>query len=105
MLLTLDPTLFLARLFGGDGRVLVARPRVTRWQAVHVPQGSTRELPRARGRMTVHCRTGQAWIIYDGEQRDVVLQANQSHVVDRDLRLTVHAMVGDSSLELQVENV
>jgi Protein of unknown function (DUF2917) len=102
MLLTLQPTAFMSRLLGRDDRAL-ATPRVTRWLALGVPGGATRELPRAKGRMTVHCRTGSAWITHDGDPRDIVLQPNQSYTVDRTERTTVYAMQGHCALELQEE--
>lgn len=94
----------MARLLGRESRMLATRPRVTRLLALHVPGGATRELPRAEGQMTVHCRSGSVWITHDGDPRDVVLQPNQSHRVDRGERLTAHAMQGDCGLELQVDS-
>lgn len=102
MLLTLPlPTFgFVARLLGrGEG----GRPRVTRWFAAQVREGATREIPRHAGRMTVHCRAGQAWITHDGDPKDVVLHANQSHAVDHGARMTLHALKGDCVIEVQVE--
>lgn len=93
----------MARLLGREARLANAQPRVTRRLAFHVPRGATCELPRVEGRMTVHCRGGSVWITHDGDPRDVVLQADQSHPVDREARLTVHAMAGDAALELQYE--
>ena len=102
MLLALHPTTFMTRLLGRD-HLLSTRPRVTRWLAVAVPAGRTRELPRAQGRLVVHCRQGEIWITHDGDPRDVVLRPNESYVVDRDARMTAHAMHGDCGLELQVD--
>ncbi|RZI66686.1 MAG: DUF2917 domain-containing protein [Variovorax sp.] len=99
----LAPTAFVARLFGRDARILQPRARVTKLLVVHVPGGATRELPRAAGVVTLHCRSGQAWITHDGDPRDVVLAPNQSHRIDRGQRLTAHAMDGDCALELQVD--
>jgi hypothetical protein len=97
------PIALVSRFIGRDARFHAPAPQVTRLLAVHVPGGATREMPRADGRMTVHCRSGSAWITYDGDPRDVVLQANQSHCVDRGERMTVHAMHGDCGIELQVD--
>jgi hypothetical protein len=102
MLFTLQPTAFMSRLLGRDDRLL-ATPRVTRWLAVGVPGGATRELPRASGRLTVHCRQGSVWLTHDGDPKDVVLQPNQSYTLDRRDRVTAHAMRGDCALELQDE--
>lgn len=98
--LAFAPPAFLSRLFA---RATARRPGVTRLLAVHVPGGATRELPREAGVLTLHCRSGSVWITHDGDPRDVVLQPNQSHRVDRGARLTVHAMAGDAGLELQVD--
>lgn len=93
---------FLPRLIGRDDRVVIARPEVTRWLAFGVPAGQTHALPRAQGRMVVHCRSGQAWITHDGYQQDVVLRPNQSYAVACDGRMTAHAMGGDCALALEL---
>lgn len=103
MLFTLPPTAFMSRLLGREDRVLSTRPRVTRLLALGVAGGATRELPRARGRLVVHCRRGVAWITHDGESRDVVLRKDESYVVDSEQRMTAHALNGDCGLELQVD--
>jgi hypothetical protein len=100
---TLLPGFLSMRLLGRDERVLAPRPRVTRLLAVHVPRGATRELPRASGRVQVHCRRGEVWLTHDGDPRDVVLRADQSHALDRMDRLTAHALQGDCALEIQVD--
>ena len=41
---------------------------------------------------SVECTQGCVWLTYDGDCRDVVLQAGQSHVGDRDTRLVISAM-------------
>lgn len=76
---------------------------LTRLYAVSLAPGATREVPHAAGRMTLHCRVGKLWITHDGDPRDVVLDANQSHSVDRAERLTVHAMREAGLLEVQVD--
>ena len=103
MQFNLLPGLFVSRLLGREERVLSPRPRVTRRLAVNVPRGTTREMPRATGRVLVHCRSGSVWLTHDGDPRDVVLQADQTHAVDRTQRLTAHALNGDCALELQVD--
>lgn len=101
LLLALPPSTFMLRLLG---RGPAARPRITRWFAGHVRAGATREIPRTRGRMTVHCREGEAWITHDGDPRDVFLRPDQSYAVDRSARMMLHAMRGDCVFELQVED-
>lgn len=91
------------RLLGREERMLAPRPRVTRRLAVHVPRGTTQELPRAGGRVQVHCRSGEVWLTHDGDPRDVVLKADQTHCLDRMDRLTAHALRGDCALEIQVD--
>lgn len=105
MLSFIAPTaFFMSRVLGLETRYAPPRPRVLRLLGVHVPDGATRELPRIDGVMTVHCRSGSAWITHDGDPRDVVLESRQSHTVDRSGRLTVHAVQGDCRLELQVDS-
>jgi hypothetical protein len=99
LLLALPPSTFMLRLLG---RGPTARPRMTRWFAGHVRAGATREIPRTRGRMTVHCREGEAWITHDGDPRDVFVQANESYVADTRNRMTVHALRGDCLMEFEV---
>jgi hypothetical protein len=103
MLLALPTPGFVARFLARDARP--SPSRVTRWFAAHVRQGATREIPPASGRMTVHCRDGEAWITHDGDPKDVMLQANQSYAVDRrGARMTVHALRGDCVFEIQVDD-
>lgn len=101
LLLALPPTTFMLRLLG---RGPAARPRMTRWFAGFVRAGATREIPRARGHMTVHCREGEAWITHDGDPRDILLRPTQSYSVDRAERMTLHALQGDCVFEVQVED-
>ena len=98
MLLTLPAPAFLARLFPPR-----PQPRVTRWFAAHVRQGATRHFAPPPGRVTVHCREGEAWITQDGDPRDIVLQAGESCGVPRGDGLRVHALRGDCVLEIQVD--
>ena len=81
-----------------------ARSRITRRSWAHVPHGATRELTAPPGRMTVHCRDGEAWITHDGDPRDVLLRPNESYAADRRSRITLHAMHGDCVVEIQVED-
>ncbi len=101
MQLSLPAPSFMSRLFAPAA---AARPRITRFFAAHVPHGATRELTAPPGRMTVHCRGGEAWITHDGDPRDVMLRANESYTADRRDRITLHAMQGDCVLEIQVED-
>lgn len=103
MLLTLPRVLVTMRLPVRAERLRPARAKITRWQALFVKANATRELPLARGKLVVHCRAGVAWITHDGDPRDIVLPAGESHLVDCTARMTVHAMRGDCALELQLD--
>ncbi|GAB3767105.1 hypothetical protein GCM10028796_27700 [Ramlibacter monticola] len=99
MQFALQPPAFVSRLFARAE----APPRVTRWYAAGVRQGTTREIPRMGPRQTVHCRDGEAWITHDGDPRDIVLQPQQSYRVEgHGRRMTVHALRGDCVLEIEV---
>ena len=100
MQLALQPPAFMSFLFG---RPRPARPRVTRWYAAHVRHGATREIAPPPGRVTVHCRDGEAWITHDGDPKDVVLQARESYTVTSGSRMTLHALNGNCVLEIQVD--
>jgi hypothetical protein len=82
--------------------MLGARPNVTRWFALGLAAGATKEVPPATGRMVLHCRSGEVWITHDGESRDIVLRAGESHAVDSPRRLRVHGMA-PASLEVQLD--
>jgi hypothetical protein len=98
MQIALQPPGFMTRLLAR-----AQRAQVTRWYAAHVRHGATREIPVLPGRMTVHCRNGEAWITHDGDPKDVFLQAKQSYTVQRTDRMTLHALRGDCVLEIQVD--
>ena len=99
MSLTLAAPPFMSRLFGAAPAL--ARPRVTRWFATRVRQGTTQEIAPPPGAVTVHCRGGEAWITHDGDPRDVLLKQDESYVVDRSARMTAFALRGDCGLEMQ----
>jgi hypothetical protein len=101
MLFTLPTLPFVARLFG---TAAAARPRVMRRFAARVQGGAVREISAPPGRMTVHCRGGEAWITHDGDPRDVFLKANETYVADTRNRMTVYAMRGDCVMEIQVDD-
>lgn len=42
--------------------------------------------------LTVRCISGSVWLTHDGDSRDIVLRAGQSHTCDRAARLLVHAL-------------
>jgi hypothetical protein len=98
MQLALQTPAFMSRLFA-----TAPRRRVTRWFAAHVRHGATREIAPPPGRVTVHCRNGEAWITHDGDPKDVMLKPNESYSVERGDRMTLHALRGDCVLEIQVD--
>ena len=102
MQLALDAPAFLSRLFGATP----VRPRITRWYAARVRAGRTREIVPPPGRVTLHCRGGEAWITHDGDPKDVMLRESESYLVDRRDRsaLRVHALQGDCVFEIQVDD-
>ncbi len=97
----LAPTAFMSRLFGLS---TPERPRIMRRFAARVRHGATQEFVPPSGRITVHCRDGEAWITHDGDPRDVMLQANESYTADNSNRMTLHALRGDCVLEIQVDD-
>jgi hypothetical protein len=99
MQLTFAASPFMARLFGATP----ARPRVTRRFAARVSGGATREIEAPPGTVTVHCRSGEAWITHDGDPRDVFVQENESYAAGTRNRMRLHAMHGDCVVEIQVE--
>jgi hypothetical protein len=101
MQFTLSTPAFMHRLFAPAAP---ARSRISRRFAAHVPHGATREITAPPGRMTVHCRDGEAWITHDGDPRDVTLRPNESYTADRRDRVTLHALRGDCILEIQVDD-
>jgi hypothetical protein len=42
--------------------------------------------------VTISCRSGRVWLTNDRDRKDVVLDAGESHVCDRDSRLTMQAL-------------
>jgi hypothetical protein len=47
----------------------------------------------------IECTEGCVWLTHDGDCRDVLLEAGQSHMADRDSRLLIYAM-GSSVVRL-----
>ena len=40
----------------------------------------------------IECTAGAVWLTHDGDCRDVVLEAGQSHIADRGSRLVIYAL-------------
>ena len=101
MQIALQSATLMSRLFGMP---MPVRSHVTRWFSATVRKGATREIPFPPGRVTLHCRRGEAWITHDGDPRDVLLHADESYTADNPRRMTVHAMKGDCLFDVQVED-
>src|SRR5689334_10663815 len=76
------PANFMTRLLGREDRPQPAPAGIRRLLAVGVKAGRLQELPMGKGRMVVHCRSGEVWITHDGDPRDVVLRQDESYIVD-----------------------
>jgi hypothetical protein len=79
--------------------------RLSRWFDLHLARAASR--PAASSVWLAHhqihavasfqgglieCTEGSVWLTHDGDCRDVLLQAGQSHVADRGGRLIIYAM-------------
>jgi hypothetical protein len=104
MPITFAPTAFMMRLFAPYDVSVAPRSRVTRRFPASVREGTTRVLMPSTGRLTLHCRGGQAWITQDGVPKDVLLNANESYTADSSSRMTLHALKGDCEFEIQMED-
>lgn len=56
-----------------------------------VDKGATLVIAQPMG-VTVSCGSGSLWITHDGDVRDVVISAGESHTCDRDSRLLVFGL-------------
>ena len=101
MQIALQSATLMSRLFGMP---MPVRSHVTRRFAATVRKGATREIPFPPGRVTLHCRQGEAWITHDGDPRDVLLHADESYTADNPRRMTIHALKGDCLFDVQVED-
>jgi hypothetical protein len=53
--------------------------------------GTTLAVSHPRGQR-IDCVRGSLWLTFDGERRDVVLDAGQSHTAESDSRLLVYGL-------------
>ncbi len=79
------------------------RPRVTRRFAVELAKGETRVFERVDDTVQVHLAAGGLWITHDGDCKDVILAAGESHHADRCGAMHLFAMQ-DCVLELEFED-
>lgn len=69
-----------------------ARPRPLRAIAPQpLERAATRWVPHPRG-WIVGCEAGTLWLTFDGDARDIVLEAGQTHRCECDRRLAIHAL-------------
>jgi hypothetical protein len=67
------------------------RPAAARGRLLHLGHRSLFSGAELRG-ARITCERGCVWLTHDGDVRDIVLAAGDSHVVDRDSRLIVFAL-------------
>jgi hypothetical protein len=79
------------------------RPRVTRRFAVEVAKGATKVFARVDETVQVHLASGGLWITHDGDCKDVILSAGETHRADRCGAMHLFAMQ-DCVLELEFED-
>jgi hypothetical protein len=77
--------------WAGQLRASLAKARRIGPASVCLARHETRYLTGFRG-SSIACLEGCLWLTHDGDCRDIVLEAGQSHVADRDSRLAIHAL-------------
>jgi Protein of unknown function (DUF2917) len=92
------PAINVSHLFAGVAngwagylRARMAKPRHLSRARVSLSEQESTALMSFRGGC-VECIEGCLWLTHDGDCRDIVLEAGQSHVADRDSRLVIHAL-------------
>ena len=85
---------FLSRCF--DTRS--ARARQPAASVVSLARGQCHAVTGFQGG-SIECTQGCVWLTHDGDCRDILLEAGQSHLADRDSRLVIYAM-GSASVRL-----
>ena len=63
----------------------------TQYFPQEIAKNDIREVKQAFG-VTIECLAGSVWVTLDGDQRDVVLDAGQVFVVDRNQRTLLQAL-------------
>ena len=67
-------------------------PRITQpYAAQEIARNNILEIKQAFG-VTIECLEGSVWVTLDGDSRDVVLEAGQAFVVDRNQRTLIQAL-------------
>lgn len=80
------------------GRWLVSRAVAAREPAASIVSLAHQEIHAVTGFQggSIECTEGCVWLTHDGDCRDVVLEAGQSHVADRGSRLVIYAMASSA---------
>lgn len=69
----------------------LASPRQSTTFHISLAYGGIHAVSNFRGGR-IECNEGAVWLTHDGDCRDAVLEAGQSHVTDRDSRLVIYAL-------------
>ena len=84
--------LSLAPFFPRHARYRFPAPAVLRARPDQfLPRRSILDLGNAQG-LTITCTRGAIWLTHDGDPKDVVLEAGQSHAVTRAARLIAQGL-------------
>jgi hypothetical protein len=75
----------------GQPLVRLHRPPTAAPAPFPLARAATHWVARPRGQV-VTCEAGTLWLTFDGERRDIVLDAGESHRCDSDARLAIHAL-------------
>lgn len=68
-----------------------ATPVIVKPIHTDIQRGAIWELPRPMG-FQIECLNGTVWITHDGDCKDIVLEAGQSHTVDSHGRILAYAL-------------
>ena len=69
----------------------LAPPRQSTTADISLSYGEFHAVKSFRGGR-IECTDGTVWLTHDGDCKDVVLEAGQSHLADRDSRLVIYAL-------------
>jgi hypothetical protein len=96
------PAFELSHSFAGVsrllGRWLVSRPVPARHTAASIVSLAHHEIHAVTSFQggSIECTEGCVWLTHDGDCRDVLLEAGQSHLADRGSRLVIYAMASSA---------
>ncbi|MGE4243270.1 DUF2917 domain-containing protein [Ramlibacter sp.] len=78
--------------FNLPGRHSAPTAEVRRRRAYQLAAGASEVVVPQPHRFEVHCASGELWITYDGDQKDVFVAAGGSYVTDRFRPMRVTAL-------------